>query len=76
MPSNIYATLTFKNDVQTLGGVVQILTEAINVTNRDQPFVFASWQFQPLPRLFTDHSIYRGGNILGLDDTQDNQVRT
>nr|KAI9722309.1 MAG: hypothetical protein M1812_001781 [Candelaria pacifica] len=71
---NIYSTLTFKNDAQVLGGVVNILQAAINVTNRDQPFYLAGWEFQPLPRLFTDHSIERGGNVLGLDETQDNQV--
>ncbi|KAI9752305.1 MAG: hypothetical protein M1835_001107, partial [Candelina submexicana] len=71
---NIYSTLTFKNDAQVLGGVVNILQGAINVTNRDQPFFFAGWEFQPLPRLFTEHSIQRGGNVLGLDATQDNQI--
>ncbi|KAI9699105.1 MAG: hypothetical protein M1836_003294 [Candelina mexicana] len=74
LSSNICSTLTFKNDAQVIGGVVSILQGAINVTNRDQPFFFAGWKFQPLPRLFTEHSMQRGGNVLGLDATQDNQI--
>ena len=30
--------------------------------------------FEPLPRLFTDHSAERGGNVMGLDRTQDNFI--
>ena len=30
--------------------------------------------FQPIPRIITDHSLERGGNVLGLDRTQGNLV--
>lgn len=31
--------------------------------------------YQPLPRIFTDHSLERGGNILGLDREKGNNIR-
>jgi hypothetical protein len=30
---------------------------------------------QPWPRLFTEHSIAKGGNVLGLDRFEDNMFR-
>jgi hypothetical protein len=30
--------------------------------------------FQPVPTIFTEHSIQRGGNVLGLDDVKQNAL--
>jgi hypothetical protein len=30
--------------------------------------------FQPVPTIFTEHSIERGGNVLGLDDVKQNAL--
>ena len=54
--------------------VAEILNDELNFYKTDPFFVYASVQFQPLPRLFTEHSLERGGNVLGLDRYQDNNV--
>ena len=38
------------------------------------PYIEAQGQFQPLPRIFSDHSLERGGNVLGLDRYPDNNI--
>ena len=54
--------------------VADILNDEFNFYKNDSFFVYASVQFQPLPRLFTQHSLERGGNVLGLDRYKDNNV--
>ena len=54
--------------------VVEILKDEFDVAKRDPFFQYASIQFQPLPRIFTKHSLERGGNVLGLDRYEDNNV--
>ena len=54
--------------------VAEILNDELNFYKTAPFFVYASVQFQPLPRLFTEHSLERGGNVLGLDRCNDNNV--
>ena len=72
--SNLYATLTFTNDLKILEDVTKIIDEEFNFYKKDPFYYYASVQFQPLPRIFTQHSIERGGNVLGLDRYTDNNV--
>ena len=74
MTSNLYATLTFSNNLTVMQHVVEILNDELNFYKQDPFFVYASVQFQPLPRLLTEHSLERGGNVLGLDRYEDNNV--
>lgn len=30
--------------------------------------------YTPIPRFYTDHSVERGGNMLGLNNTQENLI--
>ncbi|KAL8715742.1 MAG: hypothetical protein Q9220_000409 [cf. Caloplaca sp. 1 TL-2023] len=72
--SNLYATLTFSNKIPILQGVTRILNEQLQIYKDDTFYTYASVLLQPIPRLFTEHSIERGGNVLGLDRYKDNNV--
>ena len=68
------ATVTFKNSLKALA-IAQKITDDVfqtvsNVSNLDFTFVY-----EPIPRLYTEHSLARGGNVLGLNDTQENLIR-
>ena len=54
--------------------ITDILAKELNVYKKDPFYTYASVQFQPLPRILTDHSIANGGNVLGLDRYHDNNV--
>ncbi|KAL8782783.1 MAG: hypothetical protein Q9213_005107 [Squamulea squamosa] len=72
--SNLYATLTFANNLTVLNEVVRILNKELDYYKKDPFYEYASILLQPLPRLFTERSIERGGNVLGLDRYQDDNV--
>ncbi|KAL8863616.1 MAG: hypothetical protein Q9178_000299 [Gyalolechia marmorata] len=71
---NLFETLTFTNDLKVLNEVVGILKKELDYSKTDAFYAYASVQFQPLPRLFTEKSIASGGNVLGLDRYQDDNV--
>lgn len=54
--------------------VAEIIKDELQTYKKDPFFTYASVQFQPLPRVFTDHSIAQGGNVLGLDRYHDNNI--
>lgn len=72
--SNLYATLTMNNSVPVLNEVTRILNSEIEYYRNDTFLQYASILLQPLPRLFTDRSIERGGNVLGLDRYEDDNI--
>lgn len=72
--SNLYATLTLTNNVTVVNEVARILTEEIEYYKNDTFLEYASILLQPLPRLFTDRSVERGGNVLGLDRYKDDNI--
>lgn len=68
------ATITFKNTLKAIK-IAQRITDAVfetisNVTDLQFTFVY-----EPMPRLYTEHSLERGGNALGLDDTKEDLIR-
>ncbi len=68
------ATMTFKNTLKAIK-IAQRITDAVfetisNVTDLQFTFVY-----EPMPRLYTEHSLERGGNALGLDDTKEDLIR-
>lgn len=72
--SNLYATLTLTNNVTILNEVARILSEEIEYYKNDTFLEYGSILLQPLPRLFTDRSVERGGNVLGLDRYEDDNI--
>lgn len=71
---SIYASLHFKATLEVLTAVNKIIEDTLTPTYSDPHYVFALAEYQPLPRVFTDHSIQRGGNVLGLDAVKDNGI--
>ncbi|KAL8869067.1 MAG: hypothetical protein Q9174_004549, partial [Haloplaca sp. 1 TL-2023] len=72
--SNLYASITFSNNLTVLNGVVDILEEKLAKYRDADFFTYVGVQFQPLPRVFTEHGLDRGGNVLGLDRYTDNNL--
>ncbi|KAJ9144961.1 FAD binding domain-containing protein [Pleurostoma richardsiae] len=67
------ATVTFKNDLATLDAVQavtnEIYSELTNVTDMD--FLF---NYVPQPKVIETHSAARGGNVLGLEAVDHDQI--
>ena len=74
MTSNLYATLTFSNNLTVMQNVAEIIDDELNFFKKNAFFTYAAVQFQPLPRIFTLHSLERGGNVLGLDRYKNNNI--
>lgn len=72
--SNLFATLTFTNNLTVFQHVTEILASDLEFYKKDPFFYYVAAQFQPLPRLFTEHSLEKGGNVLGLDRYEDNNI--
>ena len=74
---NIYSATIFKNDAKVLASVDSIIQDALRdyiEGKQKAPYVIAQAQYQPIPRIITNHSIQRGGNVLGLDRVLDNSI--
>ncbi|GAD98483.1 hypothetical protein ANI_1_298064 [Paecilomyces variotii No. 5] len=69
-----FLTLTFKNDPRMIQKAVDLHDRSIEMAKaraRTREWTFTTF-FQPLPKLFSQHSVVRGGNILGLDRFDEN----
>lgn len=74
--SDLWFTLSFKNDARVLEHAVEThnqLVEDLLVQSPDGDFI-TQCMFQPLPTIFAEHGIARGGNVLGLNKLTDNAV--
>lgn len=74
--SDIWFTLTFKNDKRVLEYAVEThkqLVSDMQSLSPDGDFI-TQCMFQPLPALFAQHSSEQGGNVLGLDKVTDNSI--
>lgn len=54
--------------------IAEIIDDELNLYKKNLFFYYASVQFQPLSRIFTQHSVERGGNVLDLDRDEDNNI--
>lgn len=70
---NFITSVTFVNDLATLSHVHEITTNLYKTIRHVQgmEWLFA---YEPLPVLFSDHSMSRGGNMLGLNRTKDDLI--
>ena len=71
---NVYSAINFNATTPVLKQVDEIIYNTIKSTFQDPPYLAAQAQYQPYPRVFTDHSLERGGNVLGLDRVKDNSI--
>ncbi|KAL9007882.1 MAG: hypothetical protein Q9173_006934 [Seirophora scorigena] len=74
--SNLYASITFSNDLTVVNGVADIIQEELDEFKKQDFYVYISFQIQPLPRVFIDSGLEKGPNVLGLDRNHDNNVST
>lgn len=70
---NYIATVAFVNDLPTLSHVHDLTVDLYKTVRHVQnmEWLFA---YEPLPYLFTEHSLARGGNVLGLNRTKDDLI--
>ena len=74
---NIFGPALFSANLTVLTEVNQIFRRIIQPYLEDPksaPYIQAQVQFQPIPRVFSDHSAERGGNVMGLDRYPDNNI--
>ncbi|MCJ1270948.1 hypothetical protein MMC22_010847 [Lobaria immixta] len=70
-----FSTLTFKNDVRILQKVVNIFDSKVALAKEKAVGAFNIGSLiQPIPTVFSKHSVERGGNVLGLDRAKDNLI--
>ncbi|KAF7538707.1 hypothetical protein G7054_g2752 [Neopestalotiopsis clavispora] len=73
---NVWFAITVKNDPEILRFIVGQHNAFINnwqEATGDETFSLYT-VFQPLPKILFDHSVERGGNVLGMDREQANSV--
>lgn len=72
----VWYSLTFKNDVEVIKKAGKLHDALVQDLQAEIPNGFFSTQclFQPMPRLFAEHSVARGGNVLGLDQVKKNAL--
>ncbi|KAL9019301.1 MAG: hypothetical protein Q9185_003379 [Variospora sp. 1 TL-2023] len=71
---NLFASITFSNNLTVLNGVADIINEELNQFKKEDFYVYLSFQIQPLPRVFVDRGLEQGPNVLGLDRNPENNV--
>lgn len=74
--SDVWFTLSFKNDARVYEHAVSThnqLVEDMLAQSPDGDFI-TQCMFQPLPTIYAEHGIARGGNVLGIDRLTDNAV--
>ena len=70
---DLFSTLTFANDEKLIADVYAISTKKLEPLKKTAGLNWVT-MFQPLPTVFSKHSVEKGGNVLGLDRATTNQV--
>ncbi|KAI0596334.1 hypothetical protein F4775DRAFT_564948 [Biscogniauxia sp. FL1348] len=73
---NMWFALSFKNDKRVMKKAVDIHSELVEVFKSLTPDgdFFTLFIFQPIPPLYAQHSVRKGGNVMGLDRVEDNII--
>lgn len=74
--SDVWFTMTFKNDVLIYQKIVELHEQFVNEwkTESSDPDFITQCMFQTIATSFSEHSVAKGGNVLGLDEETDNVV--
>lgn len=75
--SNSWFTLTFKNDPRVVKKAAELHKSYVEEMLKIVPpkDLVTQSLFQPIPALFTEHSVAAGGNVLGLDQMEGNHLQ-
>lgn len=68
------ATVTFKNPPEALVAA-QSVTDSIYETVANVTDLVFTFVYEPIPRIYAEHSIERGGNIMGMESTVEDLIR-
>lgn len=73
---NGFYTVTFANDARVFQKAIEEFTSSVEEAKKKAVGSYhISSVFQPIPTVFSKHSLERGGNILGLDRAKENLIR-
>ncbi|KAH7072584.1 hypothetical protein FB567DRAFT_206280 [Paraphoma chrysanthemicola] len=71
----IWFSLTFRNDVEVIKKAADMHDELVDELKVLMPGDFTTQcLFQPMPTVFAQRSVERGGNVLGLDKVKENAL--
>ena len=73
----LISNTAFRADVATLAhvdGIAQEVLRPYMENPKKAPYVLGQVLYEVLPRVYTDHSIQRGGNVLGLDRVKNDSI--
>jgi len=72
----VWFSLTFKNDIRVIKKAGEMHDKLVDELKGLIPTGNFTTQclFQPIPTLFAEHSVQRGGNMLGLDKVKENAL--
>ena len=68
--------MTFKNDIRIYQKLVELHEQLVDEWKAESPdpdFI-TQCMFQAIPTIFSEHSVAKGGNVLGLDHETENVV--
>lgn len=72
--SSLFGTLTFANDEELIAQVYNMSDNVLQPFKGTNNLYWVS-MFQPLPTAIFEAGVKRGGNVLGLDRSKENQVQ-
>lgn len=68
-------TCTFQNDEEVFSKVVELYRGTVEKLNGTSGTWYFGNQYHPVPKLYAQHSVEKGGNVLGLERASSNLVR-
>lgn len=76
MNSQVWFSLTFKNNAAVIKRATELHDDLVTElkTLLSNGNFSTQCLFQPIPTLFAEHSVRRGGNVLGLDQVKENAL--
>lgn len=73
---DVFWTTTFANDARVFRKAIEVMNCAVEQAKKRAVGTYHIVSlFQPIPTVFSKHSVERGGNILGLDRATENLIR-
>lgn len=76
LSSNVWFSLTFANDARIIKKAAELNSVFVQELLAEIPAGDLGTQslFQPVPKLFADNGVERGGNVLGIDRIEGNSL--
>jgi hypothetical protein len=69
-----FRTLSWKNDARVMNKMHEAHLELMDILSDAHSEWKTGSMIQPMPLIFSEHSVEKGGNVLGLDQAEENLV--